>query len=299
MSDSGRVSESLLPDGVERFAQLAYRLRLPARGLRPGGHRGRQPGAQGLFDIHVPLTERPDPRRLDLRASLRDPFGTLLVRRYRMPAETDVHVIVDSSASMAAIGRVERWQVATHLAAGLAHMARRADDRVSLTAGSDGAPLHLAPNRRRSIAGEVLGALSAMAPAGHRLDGLLAGMAALPTRPGIAFLISDFAFPPAITDRLVGALSRHDLRPFVLADSLLDAPPARVGLAQLRDAETGRRTTVLMRPALAARWRRAAEEHARGLERVFAAHGVSPIIVSDQIDVDRLLEALLAEGPTP
>jgi len=299
MNGAGPVSDGLLPDGVERFAELAYRLRLPARGLRPGGHKGRLPGTQGLFDVHVPLTERPDPRRIDLRASLRDPFGTLLVRRDRMLAETDVHVIVDSSASMAAIGRVDRWQVATHLAAGLAHMARRSGDRVSLTAGSDGAPLHLALNRRRSFAGEVLGALGGMTPAGHRLDGLMAGIAALPTRPGIVFLISDFAFPPAMTDSLAGALSRHDLRPFLLADSLLDAPPPRFGLAQLRDAETGRRSTVLMRPALAARWHRAAEAHARGHRRVFSAHGVSPVIIRDQIDVERLLESLLVQGAAP
>ncbi|QOG06262.1 MxaS protein [Aureimonas sp. OT7] len=299
MNGAGPASDGPLPAGIERFGELAYRLRVLARGLRPGGHRGRLPGAQGLFDIHVPLTERPDPRRIDLRASLRDPFETLLVRRDRMLAETDVHVIVDSSASMAAIGRVDRWQIACHLAAGLAHMARRSGDRVSLTAGSDGAPLHLALNRRRSIAGEVLGALGGMTPGGHRLDGLLAGIAALPTRPGMVFLISDFAFPPAVTDRLASALSRHDLRPFMLADSLLDAPPPRLGLAQLRDAETGRRSTVLMRPALAAQWRRAAEAHAHGLGRVFSAHGVSPVVIRDQIDVEQVLEALIAEGPAP
>jgi len=113
------------------------------------------------------------------------------------------------------------------------------------------------------------------------------------------FLISDFAFPPAMTDSLAGALSRHDLRPFLLADSLLDAPPPRFGLAQLRDAETGRRSTVLMRPALAARWHRAAEAHARGHRRVFSAHGVSPVIIRDQIDVERLLESLLVQGAAP
>lgn len=299
MTETGPVSQSLLPEDVERFALLACRLRLPARGLRPGSHKGRRPGTQGLFDAHIPLTERPDPRRLDLRASLRDPFGTLLVRRTRMDTETDVHVIVDMSASMAATGRVDRWQVAGHLAAGLAHMARRAGDRVSLTAGSDGDVLTMALNRRRSVAGEILAALSEAKPAGHGLDGLLAGVAALPARPGIAFLISDFAFAPTVTERLAGALSRHDLRPIMLRDSLLDAPPGRFGLAQLRDAETGRRSTVLMRPSLAARWRRAAAEHASGHARVFAAHGVSPIGIVDQIDIDRLLEGLLASGATP
>ena len=46
------------------------------------------------------LYDRPDPRRLDLRASLREVRGDWLVRVNRQRVSVPVHVIVDVSASM-------------------------------------------------------------------------------------------------------------------------------------------------------------------------------------------------------
>jgi hypothetical protein len=53
---------------------------------------------------------------------------------------------------------------------------------------------------------------------------------------------------------------------------------------------------VLMRPALARRWREAAEERRRVLDGCFAARGLSPVDIVDQIDVDQLFEALSGSG---
>ena len=53
-----------------------------------------------IFDRLVSLVENPDPRRLDIRASLRDPFEQWRVREFRQKAAIPVMAILDLSASM-------------------------------------------------------------------------------------------------------------------------------------------------------------------------------------------------------
>ena len=80
-----------------------FHYRLPGRisGQRPGSHRGSSVGAGQEFVTHLSLYDRPDPRRLDLRASLRTlRDDDWLVRVNRQRAGTAVRAIVDVSASM-------------------------------------------------------------------------------------------------------------------------------------------------------------------------------------------------------
>ncbi|MDF3837537.1 MxaS protein, partial [Cupriavidus basilensis] len=51
-----------------------FHYRLPARagGFRPGSHLGTSLGPGQEFAAHMRLLDNPDPRRLDLRASVRN-----------------------------------------------------------------------------------------------------------------------------------------------------------------------------------------------------------------------------------
>ncbi len=65
---------------MTRIRELHYRVAGAAVGLFPGHHRSRS-GASGFeFRGHAALQDAPDVRRLDLHASLRDPFGGWIVR---------------------------------------------------------------------------------------------------------------------------------------------------------------------------------------------------------------------------
>ena len=75
--------------------EFHYRLPTRARGHRPGSHPGLTIGAGQEFVSHVSLYERADPRRLDLRASLRSLRQEWLVRVNRQRAGVAVR---DSSA---------------------------------------------------------------------------------------------------------------------------------------------------------------------------------------------------------
>ncbi len=68
--------------------------------MRAGAHRGTLAGSGGLFRDFVSLLDYPDPRRIDLRVSVRDPFEAIHVRRFEQNSAISVYVLVDVSASM-------------------------------------------------------------------------------------------------------------------------------------------------------------------------------------------------------
>src|SRR3569623_1473992 len=77
-----------------------YRLQGRVAGQRPGAHAGASHGAGQEFITHASLYARPDPRRLDVRGSLRDPRGDWLVRVMRQRVGVSLQALVDVSASM-------------------------------------------------------------------------------------------------------------------------------------------------------------------------------------------------------
>jgi len=80
--------------------EVHYRVGGPVRGHFPGHHRSTRGESGFEFRGHAPLLDAPDPRRLDLHASLRDPFGQWRVRVYRQRMSVPVAVVADLSASM-------------------------------------------------------------------------------------------------------------------------------------------------------------------------------------------------------
>ncbi|NDW05982.1 DUF58 domain-containing protein [Jiella pacifica] len=285
---------------IERFSHLAYAIRHRVASPRPGNHASRSPGPTGRFVGLRAMGDQADLRRLDLRASLTDPFGLLWIRQHVQDASGTVTILVDLSGSMGFRGSVDRHAVAVSLAAGLARAVLRSGDRVSAFAaqGDLGASALVLPTRRASAPAEIASALAGMAPEGRGSDGLLEAARALPARPGLVFLISDFQWPLREVETLLSALAPHDVRPIVLGDPAADRPDGRFGLAHLRDLETGRRGIALMRKALVEAWERRATDHRAGLEALFARTGCLPVFVDGQIDPADLFAGLMAGGRT-
>ncbi|BDA85155.1 hypothetical protein Sa4125_26970 [Aureimonas sp. SA4125] len=309
-----------MDEDIDAFADMRYRLARRTRSARIGGHRGGGLGGDGRFHGLAPLVDHPDPRHIDMSATIRDPGGNVFVRRFRQPACATVYALLDLSASMGLVGRVDRFALASLLVAGLARMVRRSGDRFGLIAAggaardpshfqtpepslgpNTGAPpgpdLTVPANRRSDLPGELRRALGERRPAGQGIAPLIdTARENLPRRPTLVFLVSDFQFETADLARLLGDLSLHDVRPILLRDSLAENPPQRFGFARLRDAETGRSRTILTRRATLARWQEESSRHLSAVRSTFAQHGLSPIEIVDQIDVDGFFEALAAQG---
>ena len=85
---------------AETQREFVYRIRWRPQSMRPGAHTSQRSGMGQLFSGYASLLDHPDPRRLDLNASVRDPYGMLYTRVFRQRAAIPVMLLVDRSASM-------------------------------------------------------------------------------------------------------------------------------------------------------------------------------------------------------
>lgn len=272
-------------------AALPYRLRWRPRGERPGAHPARGEGGDGTFRGLLPLIARPDPRRIDLRASLRDPFEAIHVRTFAPRRAMTVAVLADVSASMAFDGVRE---ATAELAATLAASAVAGGDAFALVAADAEArdDIDLPASRRRGMAQEVRARLLSAPFTGRSAGGLGDAAARLPQRRCLVFLVSDFLLPADDLAALLDTLWRHDVVPVVLRDSRAEGDLPAFGLIEARDAETGGRRLVFMRPSLRERWRVEARNRITALEDLFAGRGLGAFHLSDRFDADVLADFL-------
>jgi uncharacterized protein (DUF58 family) len=279
---------------TEGAAWLDYRLRGPSRQARPGKHPARETGSGGDACGVRPFWQVPDARRIDLRRSIVDPYGDILVRQTEQRSAMTVVLAVDLSASMAPAADRSVLPGVLALARAAARSALRGGDSFGLV-GFDRTvreDVTLAPTRARGPVEAALERLAAAGGHGRGAAGLTALAGHLPSRRCLVLLVSDFAFGLETIEAGLAGLARHDVAPVVLPVERAASLPRR-GLLRLRDVETGGTRLVAMRPALRARWMvaEAARDHA--LAALFLRHG-RPGFVSGRVpDLAALSEHLM------
>ena len=265
-----------------------FHYRIPHRlgAWRPGSHPATTLGAGQEFVSHMNLYDRPDPRRLDLRASLRDVRGEWLIRVNRQRAAVPVQVIVDVSASMA-FGSAARLKsdVAEGIALVVGRLAVRRGGRLSLLGFGAPDERFLPP---RSGRGALVGLRRALgegvATDGHASeDGLSRAarrISRLSRQPGLVTVVSDFREPAASWTRAVGSLAaRHSVLAVEVRDPREGTLPD-AGRLSLVDPETGRRVEAdtasgRLRERFAAGERARQEAVADALRHARAAHTIA------------------------
>lgn len=263
---------------------LFYRIPWRAGGSRPGAHPSRQTGAGSLFNHHADLLTAPDPRRFDVHASLRDPFGQLRFRVYRQSGAVPVAILADLSASMGFRGRGRKLDVLADFTAALGEAAWQTGDPFGFV-GCDVQPRaeFLQPPRLQRGLGAVLAErLRAFEPTGAGADGLPAAAGLLGRRRALVFLVSDFHLPPALVERLLAALNRHDLVPVICWDEAEYRDLPRFGWARVRDPESGAERGLLLRPALRRAIRARFGERRAALETLLRRHGRRPLYLGSR-----------------
>jgi len=280
-------------------ADIPYRLSWRSADVHVGSHRGKLDGSGGFFRDVVPLLRNPDPRRLDLRVSARDPFEGLYTRRFEQKTSVSVYALVDVSASMGFRGHADKMRLAADLCAALAASTRRAGDAFGLI-GCDAIvqpDLTFLATRARGSELEMLRRIRTFMPQGQGSAGLLDAAALIAGRRKLVFLISDFYIPREETEKIFGALAHHDIVPIVLSDSLEIQDLPRWGIMSLTDLEAGRRRLVVMRPSLREAWQRRSGRRRADLKSIAARFGRAPFEIKDRIDWDRLGAHLVGGSP--
>jgi uncharacterized protein (DUF58 family) len=278
----------------EDSAYLDYQVRWRTGDRRPGKHSARHGGAGGNFRGYRSFWQLPDARHIDVRRSVVDPTGDIIVRQMEQRSSIVVVLAADVSRSMAYPSRGANLQSVARLAEAAARSATRAGDAFAFFAfdGKFREDLSSPPSRRRAAAWEPGLALRAFSPDGRSAAGILDLAAQLPVRRCLLLLASDFLMPLNMLEDALSSLARHDVAPIVLEGGSDPALP-RFGLLRMRDAETGHTRTVLMRPSLHRKFQRSASGRREALHGMFERHGRAPFYATGAIDIAELSQHLL------
>jgi len=269
---------------------IHYHIGWKPRGNHPGAKRGLSAGIGDQLRALVMLRDHPDPRRLDLRASMRDPFERLWVRDFYLNTAFKVIVLVDISASMGYVGQVNRMQVAQEITAQLAISAYRAGDAFGVFAANETihASAVLPAKINRSAWLWVRKAFANIKPQGNSVAGLLKVVPQLPLRKSLIFIISDFQWPKGQCGHLLKALNHHDVVPILLKDPAeISAIPTR-GIATIVDMETGENKFVWLRSGLQEKMQTMLAQQKDALNEVFRRYGTKPFFVNGYFEVGYL-----------
>lgn len=269
-----------------------FHYRLPQRigGWRPGAHRGSSLGAGLEFVSHMRLYDRPDPRRLDLRASLRNIQQDWLVRVNRQQASIPVYVVVDVSASMSFGSSRRKLDVAADFIEALGQSAFKVGDALGMLAfdARERTDLFVPAMVSRGMGDTMATLIRSTGGSAGDAAGLLDAIQPLAGRRGLVFLVSDFHWPLAGMNAALDSLVQSFVVPVVIWDEAEIEPPAHDGLAQLRDMESGAQRTLWMRKQIRERWRESAAARRTELNQVFAARAMRPFFVTGRFDSEAM-----------
>ncbi len=278
-------------------AQREFFYRLPRRvsGWRPGSHPGSSIGAGQEFVSHASLFDRPDPRRLDLRASLRNIRGDWLVRVTRQRAHVPVHMVVDVSRSMRFGAQRSKLALAADFAEALSQTAFRVGDSLGMLAfdAHERNDLFVPAMLSRGVGSVIAELLRGCEGGAGGVEGLEEAALHLAGRQGLIFLLSDFHWPLDRLGAVLDLLAPAYVVPMVLWDRAETEPPASNGLALLQDSERPARRTMWIRPKLREQWREAVRTRREELNRLFDSRGMRAFYVEGEIDGEALSQYFL------
>lgn len=272
--------------------EIHYSISWRPRGPHPGHHRSVQRGGVSEFRSYLPLLAFPDPRRLDIFTSLRDPFEEWKVRVFSQNAAIPVYLIADLSASMGFNGALRKLDVLADLTASLGYSVYRTGDAFSFI-GCDEAvrkDLLLPLTNAKNAGVEWSEKLRVFQATGKSAAGLLEAQDYLGRQHALVLLVSDFHFTLDFLQQVLGNLSRHQIVPIVLWDEAEFKTLPASGLAWVQDSETGGRRVLWLRPMLREKIANRFEQRRQGLEHIFATNQIQPFFLTGPFKAEKLTD---------
>ena len=247
----------------------------------PGAHAGRSVGQGLLFKQHKPLIAAPDPRHLDLRASMLNPFSQYQVKSFQQQSRLDVFLLADLSASMSYQGQYNKQQMLVDCLLSVAKSAHAIGDRF----GFVGCGQTLDPQLLISPANLQQGRVVDMAKRIQtsifegQADSLLQAADYLPNSSSLVFLLSDFYMPIQKIQQQMQRLNKHTVIPLVLWDKKESSDLPRWGVVKFSDLEQGKTRTLWMRPSLQQKIKIAFKQRRQQLQHCFRRFGCEPLFM--------------------
>jgi uncharacterized protein (DUF58 family) len=266
------------------YQEYHYQVPWMARSPRQGKHHSTQVGSGMMANRSVPLHSGADLRRLDIRARIADPMQHWWVRETLQRDAINVWLVADLSSSMSLGVTADHTSLLRDFATATAHSAVRSGDAFGLLAADDALrdELSVSLTRRAGAAQAVHASLQGAGLMRVRTQATALAQCALhmSTRKSLVFLVSDFLMDISAVQGTLNALAHHHVVPVWLATPDALAPLPRFGWVTFSDIESGKKRSMLIRPALKTKLQQAALAHHEALNTCFTQHGLRPLHLS-------------------
>ena len=277
---------------IEDIKEFSYHIGWRNRGRHPGRHASTQRGMGMEFIGHTSLLNYPDPRRIDLRQTLRDPMEQVYVRLFNQKSATPVYVICDLSGSMNFGSKTRKIRQAADIAESVARSATKNADPFGFVGFDDVVREDWISTQsfksQRAI--ELAERLKEYHPLPVSGEGISDVWRFLPRERSLVFMISDFHMPMSQLEEALSNLTRHHIVPVVLWDDDEYKNLPEFGITAVTDPESGQKRTLFLRKELR---NKIIESFAARREAIYAAFmqfDMPPFYVEGDFDADRLTE---------
>jgi uncharacterized protein (DUF58 family) len=248
-----------------------YHISWKSKGHHPGQHKSAQRGMGIEFAGHATLLDYPDPRRIDIRQTIRDPFEQIQVRIFNQRSATPVMIITDLSASMNFGSQKTKLEHASEIASVITNSVVAKSDAIGFIGIEDNinpqwvARLSYKPYKTQNLINRLSNYQAKKG--GHR--GIKSVYQFLPKDKTLIFFISDFHIPIKDIKEGFSLLNRHQVVPIVLWNKSEYENLPGFGILTVNDPESGEESTMLLRKNMNKRIQRNFNERKKLLEKTF------------------------------
>jgi uncharacterized protein (DUF58 family) len=275
-----------------RAKEFSYQIGWRSRGRHPGRHASAQRGLGMEFRGHAPLIAYPDPRRIDIRQTIRDPFDQVWVRIFNQKSSIPVYVVCDLSGSMGFCGQMRKLEIAADIAASAAWSAFRVNDPFGFIGFDEEVreDWMFSSTTRVHGAFEMTERLAGYRPGHVGAQGLRDVSRFLSRERSLVLLVSDFHTTLDELEQNLSTLVRHHVVPLVLWDAAEYRNLPEFGVASITDCETGMRRTLFLRKHFRERILQSFADRRSALEKLFMSLDMPPLFIEDGFEADDLTE---------
>ena len=272
--------------------EFSYHISWRSRGRHSGSHSSTQRGMGMEFRGHTTLLSYPDPRRIDIRQTIRDPLEQVYVRIFNQKSATPVFAIADLSGSMNFGGKQSKVVLTSKIASAIAMSATHNSDPFGFIGFDDVVREDwlCTQSFRAHQALELTAALKNFEPEQVGSAGLNDVNRFLPRERSLIFLISDFHMPMNALEDSLSLLMQHHVVPIVLWDSSEYKNLPEFGITSVTDCETGEKRTLFLRKDMRANIVASFEARRAEIEALFMKFDMAPFFVEGDFDADALTE---------
>ncbi len=277
------------PDHIKEFS---YHINWRSRSRRPGRHRSNQRGMGMEFRGHTTLLAYPDPRRIDIRQTIRDPLEQVYVRIFNQKSATPVFVLCDMSGSMQYGSMQRKIAIAADIAQSVAQSVTHNGDPVGFIGFDDEVREDwlCTLSARPHMTIEMAEKLKSYTPAEVSSKALIDTVRLLPRERSLIFLVSDFHMPMHELEESLILMLRHHIIPVVLWDTSEYSDLPDFGITNVTDPETGAKRTLFLRKEYKDRILQSFADRRKAIEALFLRFDMQPFFVENQFDADLLTD---------